>query len=400
MKLPLPSDTQTVLNVNNVIAKTSNLGLLFNKYTSIWSDNWTTEEKHKDKRKDKLKNLKTKFLKDIVNGVEKKSNYFKEGKKIVEFLNKRHFTMIQSLKSSNWHVLSFTATTDSRLIIGLGSTSVIETGMTLHPLYGFPYLPGSGLKGLARAYAEIAEDFQNEATKKELLLNIFGSEDKDPHNVKNNRQGKVFFMDGLPTTFPKLELDIMNPHYGEYYRGEKPPADYLVPVPITFLAVAPGQKFSFAIYSRNAELLEKAKEWLIGGLTDLGAGGKTNVGYGYFKDFEDVIIGKEANRPETPKEIKLDMQSRVKLIKNSQTFEAFLKDIKDNEIESLKVISFKGMESVINIGLVDTLRSADVSDEIKKIVAQKMLEVCKEPDKKRTEKIEKYKRLQAIAGLI
>jgi CRISPR/Cas system CMR subunit Cmr6 (Cas7 group RAMP superfamily) len=28
-------------------------------------------------------------------------------------------------------------------------------------------------------------------------------------------------MDGLPTTFPKLDLDIMNPHYSDYYSGKK-----------------------------------------------------------------------------------------------------------------------------------------------------------------------------------
>jgi hypothetical protein len=56
------------------------------------------------------------------------------------------------------------------------------------------------------------------------------------------------------------------------------------------------------------------------------------------------------------------------------------------------------MESVINIGLVGVLESAEASVEIKKIIAQKMLEICKEPDKKYTKKLEKYKKLQAMAG--
>ncbi len=29
-----------------------------------------------------------------------------------------------------------------------------NAGICLHPIHGFPYLPGTGLKGLARAYAE------------------------------------------------------------------------------------------------------------------------------------------------------------------------------------------------------------------------------------------------------
>ncbi len=69
-------------------------------------------------------------------------------------------------------------------------------------------------------------------------------------------------MDGLPTTFPQLDLDIMNPHYGDYYQKKKdnkgnpiPPADYLNPVPVTFLAVATGQRFSFATFSMEAGIM-------------------------------------------------------------------------------------------------------------------------------------------------
>ncbi|NWF75600.1 MAG: type III-B CRISPR module RAMP protein Cmr6 [Nitrospirae bacterium] len=269
MNLPLPKETREYFgNEINRILKTSNFYLLFNRYVYSWQNGWQMEEK--DSKEFRSAISKITFAKDYFNN-----------------LLDRRKAMIKSLQSAGWHVESFDATTDSRLIIGLGGTSVIETGMTLHPLYGFPYLPGSGLKGLTRAYAEIA--IEPKPTGEELR-EIFGSEDKDPHNVANNRQGKVFFMDGLPTLFPKLELDIMNPHYGDYYQGKKdskerliPPADYLNPNLVTFLTVAAGQKFIFAVYSRDANLLAKAKKLLIGGLTELGAGGKTNVGYGYFK---------------------------------------------------------------------------------------------------------------------
>lgn len=287
MKLPLPKDTRSL--ITNPFAKASNLGLLFNKYITAWSDDWSIEE---IRNKDKV-NLKADFL----SKVKKESHYSRQSKDSVESLYKRQLSMIQGLKSSGWHVESFTAKTDNRLIIGLGGTSVIETGMTLHPLYGFPYIPGSGLKGLARAYAEIgAEPKPSYADLRE----VFGSESKDAP-AANNRQGKVFFMDGIPMAFPKLDLDIMNPHYGDYYQEKKdskgnsiPPADYLNPVPVTFLAVAQEEKFSFAVFSRDKDLAEKAKTWLIGGLTELGAGGKTNVGYGYFK--EDTPLQRQSQQ--------------------------------------------------------------------------------------------------------
>ena len=372
MRLPLPKETIKYLGNNqDTVLKASNLALLFNKYVYSWQNGWQMEEKNLREFREAISKMT--FAKEyIVNTI------------------KRQQAMAHGLQSSGWHVESFTATTDSRLIIGLGGTSVIETGMTLHPLYGFPYLPGSGLKGLARAYAEIAVDPKPSGDE---LRDVFGSEDKDPHNVANNRQGKVFFMDGLPNQFPKLELDIMNPHYGEYYRGEKPPADYLNPVPVSFLAVAAEEKFSFAVYSKDANLLAKAKEWLIGGLTELGAGGKTNVGYGYFKDVQSITLSPTAT-------VKHDsLTARLKSVRNPQTFADFLKGIKDDDREELNALSFKDMQSVINIGLVAVLESAEISEEIKKIIAQKMLEVCKKPDKKYDEKLEKYKKLQKIAGI-
>jgi CRISPR-associated protein Cmr6 len=276
----------------------------------------------------------------------------------------------------------------------------IETCITLHPLYGFPYLPGSGLKGLARAYAEIALETKPSGDE---LREIFGSEDKDPRHAANNRQGKVFFMDGLPTTFPELDLDIMNPHYGNYYRGEKdnkgnliPPADYLNPVPVTFLTVAADQPFSFAVFSRDRDLSEKATQWLIGGLTELGAGGKTNVGYGYFR-IDSPAVQTEKIEPAGIQEDN-SLTARPKTVRNQQTFSDFIKGIKPDEIELLKSISFKGMESAINIGIIPALESSEVSTDIKKVIAEKMLEVCKRPENKYAEKLDKYNKLLLMAG--
>ncbi|MBK9095192.1 MAG: hypothetical protein IPM84_21030 [Anaerolineae bacterium] len=41
--------------------------------------------------------------------------------------------------------------TDWRLVTGLGRKGPLEVGFTFHR-YGFPILPGSSLKGLARAW--------------------------------------------------------------------------------------------------------------------------------------------------------------------------------------------------------------------------------------------------------
>jgi CRISPR-associated protein Csm5 len=93
------------------------------------------------------------------------------------------------------------------------------------------------------------------------------------------------------------------------------------------------------------------------------------------------------------------LTSRLKLVKNHQTFRDFIGSIKPEEIEELKGISFKGMDSTINLGMVSTLESVEPSGEIIKIIADKILEITT-PNKKWDEKkYEKYKKLQLIAGV-
>ncbi|HHT9159340.1 MAG TPA: type III-B CRISPR module RAMP protein Cmr6 [Candidatus Brocadiaceae bacterium] len=253
MTLPLPENTRNIVLQQGKLKKISNFGLLFNKYID-WGTNW-----------EKKKNI----LDEILNAHTKNDT-------IVEAYKNRQNALLENYKTQGYNVVCFTTTTDYRLVSGLGGAHVLETGLTLNPLYGFPYLPASGVKGLARAYAEKVDDASDEE-----LLEVFGSEDKGKV-LEINREGKVVFLDGLPAKFPKIEVDIMNPHYGDYYQGNKPPADYLSPNPITFFAIAPGQEFLFSMFSKDQLLLEKAASWLKEGLINLGAGGKTNVGYGYF----------------------------------------------------------------------------------------------------------------------
>src|SRR3989338_6306534 len=208
MNIPLPKETINYIgNDKSRVMQISNLGLLFNKFFYCWTNDWQSNEEQ-----NKI------FRKDIEDKIAK-IKLSKDNDYLINALNSRQKAIVDGMKTFNCHVESFNAITDSRLIIGLGGTSVIETGMTLHHLYGFPYLPGSGLKGLARVYAEIAVEPRPSGDD---LHEVFGSDNKNPKEAfLDNRQGKVFFMDGLPTTFPKLDLDIMNPHYSDYYSGKK-----------------------------------------------------------------------------------------------------------------------------------------------------------------------------------
>lgn len=169
---------------------------------------------------------------------------------------------------------------ESDFVTGLGREHPVENGFAWHSTLGTPYLPGSSIKGLVRAWAEQWEN----ADKAELKC-IFGSESKDDRDF---RVGSVAFLDAIPTSPIKLKPDIMTPHYAPYYQdptGSTPPADWHSPTPIPFLVVAAGASFMFGILPRRKEDgsdCEKAGEWLEQALRWTGAGTKTAVGYGRF----------------------------------------------------------------------------------------------------------------------
>lgn len=245
----------------------------------------------------------------------------------------------------------FEMKTDWRLIAGLGRKGSLEIGFTFHR-YGFPYLPGSSIKGLARAYGllEIAAGLEDDQKKEGVLTRLDTSllqekEEDFEREIKllgvergsqqfekaksfrymfgtTEHGGHVIFFDAIPSSIPKLDLDIMNPHYPDYYNDRDGkqgifPTNWQNPNPVKFLTVASGTVFRFAIGWRSSpqdnepasekkqtkfswwkgDQIEKIKQqapddhpamvklarrWLEGGLLELGAGGKTSAGYGYF----------------------------------------------------------------------------------------------------------------------
>jgi len=210
----------------------------------------------------------------------------KNGKKVLTFTDDvasilracktRLEAILGAYRNAGWEVKPMTLRAASRVIVGLGAESVLETSIRLHRVYGFPILPGSALKGLTRAYAELVEG-KNESDS--LFANIFGKSSPEA------QAGKVIFFDAIPANPAnlRLELDVMNPHYAPYYRGTEPPADYHNPVPVFFLTIGPGSEFLFAVASREEHLAEKAREWLTKALTEMGVGAKTVAGYGLWE---------------------------------------------------------------------------------------------------------------------
>jgi CRISPR-associated protein Cmr6 len=205
-----------------------------------------------------------------------------------------------------------------KLAIGLGSASAYETGITLHPIYGIPFLPASSIKGIVRSWI-ITNVFKDEkdALQDKAFCDIFGCRgdtiieiDEAKIQCKSfyklnpsfkgdsgERMGNIIFLDAFPIHKPLMKVDIMTPHYSEWYSdGRTPPADYLSPVPIPFLTIQ-DTKFNFYLVLRDnytesisfknenkLDILDIASIWLIKALTEHGIGAKTAVGYGYMNE--------------------------------------------------------------------------------------------------------------------
>lgn len=191
----------------------------------------------------------------------------------------------EALRAQGFDARCVEHTTSSRLLAGLGYKNGAEIGLSLHPLYGIPYLPGSSVKGVVRAWAERQE------TDPVTLTRLFGSPNKlNEGEEATHQQGAIRFFDALPAAWPRLERDVMTPHFGPYYQDpdKGDPAVWHDPVPVTFLAVASGTPFRFLIAAQPGEPfgrpgdLDTVMTWLGEALAWLGAGGKTGAGYGRF----------------------------------------------------------------------------------------------------------------------
>jgi CRISPR-associated protein Cmr6 len=99
----------------------------------------------------------------------------------------------------------------SPLIIG-HSMSVLETSLTLHRIYGVPYLPATALKGLAAHYCHkvLGEKFDELRYGGKDFEILFGS---------TLSAGFIRFHDALPTVDSAgsaLAQDVLTPHHHDY----------------------------------------------------------------------------------------------------------------------------------------------------------------------------------------
>lgn len=285
----MPADTAEVLRKANGFDlgnKFKNINLLFFKLLNLSNKKESTKILTQEINKELSKLQENNFL-DILH-IRLESyikNYADVTKKKYQFFN---------------------LTCPWRLVVGLGNHNALEVGLTIHFLYGIPIIPGSALKGVARAWSIIkfADKYCNEMPSKkerniykilkefsikldngeDLGLEIDGLKFSDLIQIFGTKKnsGKTIFLDAYPKKPVLFEEDVSTVHYSDYYTRYEPPGDWMDPIPIKFLTIK-NTSFKFCVISENEDILIKSVNLLRDALIEHGIGAKTSLGYGLFE---------------------------------------------------------------------------------------------------------------------
>lgn len=186
----------------------------------------------------------------------------------------------------------------SRLAVNLAGGILENANICLHPHFGYPYLPGSAVKGLAR-HAAWCEWNKPESDKQAIarrIATVFGYPtgdeklDAELESVgEKDHAGCVAFLGAFPEGKANIEVDVLTCHHAKYYSGSKPQAtDDESPNVQAFPVVASGTVFRFPLVplrrgkseKEMVDAMEDAQTWLRAAIEVNGAGAKTAAGYG------------------------------------------------------------------------------------------------------------------------
>ncbi|MFA7241729.1 MAG: type III-B CRISPR module RAMP protein Cmr6 [Sulfuricellaceae bacterium] len=167
---------------------------------------------------------------------------------------------------------------ENRLLIGLSGGGALETGCAISHTYGMPYLPGSSVKGAARAWLQALPH-----ADADLVREIFGCE-ADERDL-SGLSGIVGFHDAWWVPESRCDkkpfvMDVVTSHHPNYYgsEGETAATDLDSPVPNAIIGVQGSFRFTL---EGAPEWTRLAKNILEAALAERGIGAKTAAGYGY-----------------------------------------------------------------------------------------------------------------------
>ena len=214
--------------------------------------------------------------------------------------------------------------TSSKLTInrtGGYGVNIFEIGVSLHDIFGYPYIPGASLKGVSRfAMTRMLNLLTNdEETTNVIIKYIYGEKisntkekfliEKGFTNYVDEKRFKkfskghisfIYFTDAYPEATEEdgylLVPDILNPHY----KPDVPDELSVTPLPLIHMVIPKGVTFKFLLgYSKDIINVLRflndnypnvdftSVDEFIGCLLEfmgiLGIGAKTSVGYSKFE---------------------------------------------------------------------------------------------------------------------
>jgi CRISPR-associated protein Cmr6 len=220
---------------------------------------------------------------------------------VLQALRARQKALAEALPEEQRQIIDAVST--SPFATGLGLEHPVDNGFSFLSPYGLPYLAGSGVKGVLRQAANELHDDGDTAITQPLIDALFGQELQSA----DARRGALTCWDVFPQPFgDNLVVEIMTPHFGDYYQNKGTPHDAGKPNPIPFLAVPARSAFRFVVTCDPARLPADAPDWksILDRIIEhafawLGFGAKTAVGYGALA--EDPAAADERRRVEDQK---------------------------------------------------------------------------------------------------
>ncbi len=236
------------------------------------------------------------------------------------------------------------------LLIGIGNAhgtkgekEDIQMGMSMDYVTGYPYIPGSTVKGIIRsAFKKFKEEISKwlggkyesgEKDLKDLEKQLF-----EPVSKKDFEEKDLFFdayiVDTMQSGQKILDTDNITPHI-----DKKNPAESIFKSPdavTTMLKVRPDVVFEFKIrISGDGKIKDSEKnrrDLYQSLLCELGIGAKTNLGYGIVEPLfadssKETKEGRNRNKNRTKKKPKSQKQ------KSKDIFEGKVKRNKKGELQ-------------------------------------------------------------------
>ncbi|NLX24630.1 MAG: type III-B CRISPR module RAMP protein Cmr6 [Lentisphaerae bacterium] len=250
---------------------------------------------------------------------------------------------VQRRWSSNWALpsgveaggKSILLRLEGRLVIHLAGGILENAGMCIHPHFNCPFIPGSGVKCIARHAAwakwdetksvedalKVAWTFgcptgdampkkeKDRTRKEEEYLDNFLEKQRPEWFGENGKYktfaGSVAFLPAFPVEGDfKAVADIITCHHPDYYGGRKEMAtDDESPNPQFIPAIEEGSLFRFVVrplgrmageVPSSETVMKWAEQFLVEGMTLYGAGAKTAAGYGWFSEDKEAAAKQKA----------------------------------------------------------------------------------------------------------